>query len=135
MEKPDLLRELQLTIIEMEYAHKQDGIELRQCFRDVLNSFRPIQLIKETFTKVAESGKIKDSILNMLISASAGYLSKKIVESGSKNIFKTMLGTVVMFGVSSLVSKNQEIIKTWGGELLSFSSPKETTDCAEETKQ
>lgn len=112
MEKPDLLRELQLTIIEMEYAHKQDGTELRQSFRDVLNSFRPIQLIKETFTKVAESGKIKDSILNMLISASAGYLSKKIVESGSKNIFKTMLGTVVMFGVSSLVSKNQEIIKT-----------------------
>ncbi|MBW0176724.1 hypothetical protein [Sediminibacterium sp.] len=135
MEKPDLLRELQLTIIEMESVHKQDGIELRQSFRDVLNSFRPIQLIKETFTKVAESGKIKDSIANMLISVSAGYLSKKIVESGSKNIFKTILGTVVMFGVSSLISKNQEIIKTLGGELLNFSSPKETTDSREEPKQ
>lgn len=133
MEKPDLLRELQLTIIEMESAHKLDGIELRQSFRDVLNSFRPIQLIKDTFTKVAESGKIKDSIANMLISVSAGYLSKKIVESGSKNIFKKFLGTVVMFGVSSLVSKNQESIKSWGSDLFNFSDPKVIPNNKEES--
>jgi len=111
MEKPDLLRELQQTIIEMESVHKQEGIQLRQHFKDVVDGFRPIKIIKETLSNVAESGKIKDSIATILIGASAGYLSKKLIESGSKSVFKKFLGTIVMFGVTSLISQIPKIAK------------------------
>ena len=128
MEKPDLFRELQVTIIEMESAHARDGIELRKHFRNVVDGFRPIKIIKETLSNVAESGKIKDGIASIIIGASAGYLSKKFIESGSKSIFKKVLGTIVMFGVTSLISKNSETIKNWGSDLFNFSGAKETPD-------
>jgi len=135
MEKPDLFRELQLTIIEMQSAHDQNTVELRQHFREVVDGFRPIKIIKETLSNVAESGKIKDSIATIIIGASAGYLSKKLIESGSKNVFKKVLGTIVMFGVTSLISKNSGTIKDWGSELFNFSGPKETTNKPEQVSQ
>lgn len=132
MEKSDLLRELQQKIIEMESAHKQEGIQLRQHFRDVVDGFRPIKIIKETLNSVAGSGKIKDSIATIIIGASAGFLSKKLIESGSKSIFKKLLGTMVMFGVTSLISKNSETIKKWGSDFFNFSDSKETAHNPEE---
>ncbi len=135
MEKPDLFMELQVTIIEMESAHTRDGIELRQHFRNVVDGFRPIKIIKETLSNVAESGKIKDGIASIIIGASAGYLSKKLIESGSKSIFKKVLGTIVMFGVTSLISKNSETLKNWGSDLFNFSDSKEAPNTPREATE
>lgn len=135
MEKPDLLRDLQQTIIEMESVHKQDSIELRQHFKDVADSFKPIKIIKESLSNIADSGKIKDSIATIIMAASAGYLSKKLIESGSKNVFKKILGTIVMFGVTSIISKNSETIKHCSSDFFNFSNPKEKKHNPEEVIQ
>lgn len=118
MEQPDLLLELQQSITAMETKHTAEGMEVRQCFRDVVESIKPINIIKNTFNDVVESVELKDNIVNTAVGVSAGYLSKKLVEGGSKNIFKRLLGTAVMFGITSFVSKNPDTIKTWGNSLL-----------------
>lgn len=105
MANRDLFNELELAIIEQKLAHKQEGAELRQQFRNVVDGFRPFKLIKEALHQVGSSGSIKSNILNVAIGVSAGYLSKWIIEAGPKNRFKKILGSVVMFGISNLVSK------------------------------
>lgn len=135
MEQPDLLLDLQQSITAMETKHTAEGMELRQCFRDVVESIKPINIIKNTFKDVVESDDLKDNIVNTAVGVSAGYLSKKLVEGGSKNIFKRLLGTAVMFGITSLVSKNPETIKTWGNNLLALTGLREDKNETETTKQ
>lgn len=105
MTNRDLFSELELTIIEQELAHRQEGAALRQQFRNVVDGFRPFTLIKEALYQVTKSGTIKSNIVNTLIGASAGYVSKWIIEAGPTNKFKKILGSVVMFGISNLVAK------------------------------
>jgi hypothetical protein len=105
MANRDLFSELELTIVEQQLVHQQEGAELRQQFRNVVDGFRPFKLIKEALHQVSSSGSIKSNILNVALGVSAGYLSKWIIEAGPKNKFKKILGSVVMFGISNLVSK------------------------------
>lgn len=125
MEKENLFRDLQIAIVEIERKQLEEEIALRQQFKDVVDGFRPIQLIKETLNEVTDSVKLKDNLVTLLMSISAGYVSKKLIESGSKNIFKKIVGNIAMFGITNLVSKHAETIKKWGAELMNFSTPDE----------
>ena len=58
------------------------------------------------------------------MSLTAGYLSKKVTVGATHNPLKQLLGTLLQVGVTSLVSKNSEGIKSIAGTLINYFSRK-----------
>lgn len=104
MAKKDLYAELEAAIAEMELTQQREKIALRRQFREVVNGFNPVTLIKDVLQEVTSAGNIKGNIINIVLGVSAGYLSKWIVETAPKNKFRKILGSIVMFGISNLIS-------------------------------
>lgn len=104
MIKTDLYSELESTITALELSYQNDGIALRQQFKVVLDGFTPMALIKDTLRQITHQGSIKSNLGQIIIGITAGYVSKWIIEGEQKNKFKKILGSVVMFGISNLVS-------------------------------
>lgn len=105
MAKEDLFRDLQTLIAEMEHKQLEEEASLCQQFKDVINGFR---LFKEIVNEVSDSRALKDHLVSLLISISSGYLSKRIIKSKSKNIYKIILGNIALFGIYNLLSKHKE---------------------------
>jgi len=132
MEKTDHFADLKERIVLLEELQQTNKTELRQSFRNTVDSIRPFNLIKETIKDATESGPLKDNLINTAIGVSAGYLSKKIVTGGSKNIFTRLLGTIVMFGVTNLVSKNAETLKKLGADFMHFPGTQNDSETGKE---
>ncbi len=84
----------------------------------VLESIKPVNIIKSTFNEVVSSPNLMNNVLGASIGLAAGYLSNKTVVGSSGNVFKKFLGTILQFGVTTLIMKNPEAIKSLGESLL-----------------
>ncbi len=91
---------------------------LRAQFYITYESLKPINLIKGTWKEVMSAPNLKEDLLGSLIGLGTGFLSKKILFGATHNPIKALLGTVLQFGVSNVVSKNSSSIKTFGENLL-----------------
>jgi len=109
---------LRAAIVELESKQAYEGKLLREQFHIAYNSLKPLNLIKSTFKEAAESDELKDNIINTSVGLTSGYISKKIFVGFSNSPLKKLLGTVLMFGITNLVSKNTEIIKLLGKKIF-----------------
>jgi hypothetical protein len=123
MQKINSITELEEAILLLETRQKTEAKQLNEHFRLAFNSIKPINLIKNTFKEVAQSSELKNNIVNTSIGLSAGYLSKVLFQGASKNPFKKLLGGVIMFGITNLVTKNTGAIKSAGQKILKIISP------------
>jgi len=109
---------LRAAIVELEDKQDYEGKLLREQFHIAYNSLKPLNLIKSTFKEAAASDDLKDNIINTSVGLTSGYISKKIFVGFSNSPLKKLLGTVLMFGITNLVSKNTEIIKMLGKKIF-----------------
>ena len=88
---------------------------LRDQFCISFESLKPINLLKSTIYDFTTSPHLTDGILSIATGLLTGYLSRKIVTIGaSGNLIRKLLGTVLQFGVTNVVSQNPETIKSIG---------------------
>ena len=88
---------------------------LRDQFCISFESLKPINLLKSTIYDFTTSPHLTDGILGTATGLLTGYLSRKIVTIGaSGNLIRKLLGTVLQFGVTNVVSQNPETIKSIG---------------------
>jgi hypothetical protein len=81
-------------------------------FHHTYENLKPVNLLKSTISEVVSSPFLMDNILVTSLGLASGYLSKKIIVAGSDNKFRKLLGSVFQFGVSNIVTKNPEAIKS-----------------------
>jgi hypothetical protein len=79
-----------------------------------IDSVRPINLIKSTFREAVASRDLKNNIVNTSVGLTAGYLSKIVFAGVMKTPLTKLLGTALMFGVTNLVARNPETVKSVG---------------------
>ena len=89
-------------------------------FHLAYESVKPINLIKNTFREVAESRDLSDNIISTAAGLTAGYLSKALFVGVSHNPLKRLLGTVLMYGVTNLVARHPDAVKSVGGGILNL---------------
>ena len=77
-------------------------------------SISPINLFKTTISQVTQSPEIRGNLTNMVMGLAAGYVSEILFERISTNPFKKVLGSVLLFGITNLVAKNPEKVKSIG---------------------
>ena len=83
------------------------------------DSLKPIHIITNALKELTNTSNFKDEIVNTSISMATGYLSKKIAIGKTGNPIKQVLGMLLQMGVTSLVSKNVDGIKSNAITILS----------------
>lgn len=104
--------ELREAILRLESTQAIEGRILKEQFNLAYESVKPINLIKSTFTEVAASQDIKDNLLNAGVGLAVGYLTKVAFQGASHSPVRKLFGTVLEFGIASMVAKNPEAVKT-----------------------
>ena len=120
MKKVTTSTELKAAILELEFEQAQLGIEIHDQFNLAYNSLKPINLIKSVIKEVTESDDIPGNLLSNSLGFGAGYISKVLIQTTMRRPLNRIIGTAVMFGLQTLISKNPEKIKAIGSGIISF---------------
>jgi len=119
----DLLKE---SIRVLEIRQAEEGLALKVQFKETYESLKPVNLIKNAIDDLANSVEIKNTLFESLVSILTGYLTKKIMVSSNSNPLMKILGALLQFGVTSLVAKNAESIRSYIMNLIEkFIHPEE----------
>lgn len=106
------------AILQLEGRKTDEEKMLKEQFLLAYNSIKPINLIKSTIKEAGSSPDLRTNILNTGVGLAAGYLTKKLFIGISNNPLKKIIGGVLMFGITNLVTKNPDVVKAFGQNLL-----------------
>lgn len=110
--------ELRDAILLLEERQAVQGLVLKEQFFTVVESVKPINILRSTLSQVKSSPDLLSGMLSTTVGLAAGYLSKRTLVGSSANLFKKLLGTVLQFGITTMVVKNPEAVKSLGQILL-----------------
>ncbi|MDT8412265.1 MAG: hypothetical protein RQ875_07385 [Vicingaceae bacterium] len=113
------ITELNAAILLLENKQTQEAILLKEQFNLTYESIKPINFIRSTFKELVTAPDFKEDLLNTSISLAAGYFSKKLAVGSTNNPLKQILGSFLQMGVTSVVSKNADSIRTKFMDILS----------------
>ena len=118
MKKITSLVELKESILLLELKQAYEIELLKEQFKITYENLKPINLIKNQIGKLIENSDFKGGILNAGLGIAAGFLSKKAVVGSTHNPIKQLLGTLLQIGVTNIVSKNADGIKSGVVDLI-----------------
>lgn len=121
-----------IQLLEAEQTTR--GILLKEQFLLTYESLKPVNILKNTLKEVTSSPNLINNIIGTTVGLATGYLSKKIVVGTSGNILRNLLGTVLQFGVTNVVSQHPDEIKSAGQSIFQFLFGKNGHVHAEEHK-
>jgi hypothetical protein len=119
MEKITNTTELNAAILLLENKQVEEGFLLKEQFKITYDNLKPINFIRNTFKELVTAPDFKEDLLNTSISLAAGYFSKKLAIGSTNNPFKQILGSFLQMGVTSIVSKNSDDIRTKFMDIIS----------------
>lgn len=118
MQKINSGASLRDAILRLESKQADEEIMLREQYHLTYESIKPVNLIKSIFRQAVESRDLKDNLLNTSVGLTAGYFSKILFQGLTKSPFKKLLGTAIMFGITNVIAKNPEAVKSFGSGFL-----------------
>jgi len=108
----DYSQSLKFNIELLEQKQADDLLQLKAQVLISLESIKPSNLIKDTFTELTADPEFKGDIVKTTLSIATGYISKKMVIGNTNNPIKQLFGTLLQMGVTNIVSKNSDTIKS-----------------------
>jgi hypothetical protein len=118
MEKINSETSLQDAILQLESKWSDEGKMVKEQFYLAFDSIKPINLIKSTFREAVASRDLKTDIINTSVGLTAGYLSKIVFASVMKTPLTKLFGTALMFGITKVVARNPQTVKSLGEKFL-----------------
>jgi len=110
--------ELKNAIQLLEVEQNLKGKILKEQFYLVYENFKPINLLTGTLKDIVKSPYIIDNILGTVMGLATGYLSKKIFIGASGNKIKKIIGSILQFGITNVITQNSDSINTFGRSLF-----------------
>ena len=98
--------DLRHAISQLETKRDEEATLLKAQFKVAYESVKPINLIKSTFREVTSSSELKDNVLGTTVGLAAGMLSKVLFVGLYANPLRRLAGSILMFGVTNLVTRN-----------------------------
>ena len=118
MTKQNAVNSLKESIRRVEIRQAEEGKILKNQFRITYESLKPVNLIKSSMKEIASSVEIKNSVFETIASIVTGYLSQKLIVNSKSNVFMKILGIVMQFGITNLISKNSEDVRFFLSNLV-----------------
>jgi hypothetical protein len=126
MVKQSPVDSLKESIRLLEIRQAEEGEQLREQFKITYESLKPVNLIKNSLKDIVNSSEVKNSLFETVISLVSGYLTQKFIVNSKSNVFVKLLGVLMQFGITNLVSKNTEAIRTFITNLIEkYTTPEE----------
>lgn len=111
MKKANATDTLNQTIALLENRQKQELKILKEQFEITYESLKPVNLIKGAFKEMSTASDLKGNIINNIIGMSTGYITKKLLLGSSHNPVRRILGTVLQFVITNVVTKHTDTLK------------------------
>ena len=105
-------KDLNIEILSLINQQNQDEVLLKKEFKTCYESLKPLNLLKKTVKELISAPDFKEDVLNTSISLATGYLSRKVIVGSTNNPLKQILGSFVQMGITSIVAKNVDGIKS-----------------------
>ena len=102
---------LKETILLMKMKQAEELVQLKDQYHYTIESLKPLNLIKNAFGLMATSPEIKGNILSNIVGMTTGYLTKKVLLGSTHNPIKRILGTMLQFVITNVVTKHSETSK------------------------
>jgi hypothetical protein len=128
MENITSVAELKKAIQLLEEEQYANGQMLKEQFYVVIESFKPVNILKRIWNNISESSTSKDNLLGTVVGLMGGYLSNKIVAGKSAGIIRKLIGLVTQVGVTNFATKRPEMIKSFFQFILQQFSPNAATN-------
>lgn len=112
MQKITTAAELDETIRLLEIKQKVEVQLFKEQVRATYESMKPINLVKSFLKNLTTSPEVGGSLVNSVMGIVGGYLSKKAVVGGTTSTFRQVLGSIIQMGVTNLISRNADGIKS-----------------------
>jgi len=110
--------ELKNAIQLLEVEQNLKGKILKEQFYLVYENFKPVNLLTGTLKDIVKSPYLIDNILGTAMGLATGYLSKKIFIGASGNKIKKIIGSILQFGITNVITQNSDSINTFGRSLF-----------------
>jgi hypothetical protein len=115
-----------ILLLEVEQASN------RQLLKEQLNityeSLKPINIIRKTLRDIISSQDLTDNIIGTASGLASGYLSKKIFIGTSGNLIRKLVGSILQFGVTTIVSQHPDTIRSIGKSIVKYFFSKRETN-------
>jgi hypothetical protein len=105
-----------IQLLEFEKTYKEQL--LREQFLVTFDSLKPVNILKNTLHDVTSSPNFIDNIIGATVGLASGYLSRKITVGRSANIFRKLIGSILQFGITSVVAQHPDSVKSIGQFIL-----------------
>ncbi|MFV8441929.1 hypothetical protein [Flavobacterium sp. LB2P44] len=98
-----------IQLLKLKQANELS--QLKDQYHDTYESLKPLNIIKKAFGQMATTSEFKGNILSNVIGISTGYLTKKVLLGSTHNPIKRILGTLLQFVITNVVTKHSEKLK------------------------
>lgn len=92
-------------IVALQSKQTQDFEALKNQYQVTIDSFKPLNLIKNSILDVATTPNLKSYLISGAIGLGSDYLSKTFLNENDKNPIKRVIGKVVRFALKNIVGK------------------------------
>lgn len=132
MEKQYTAESLKEMIADLEIRQAEEGELLKEQLDITIKNIKPANILKNIVKEFYSSESLMDEIINTAVSVTSGFVTKKIVVGKSRNQVLKLVGLAIQFGVTTLISKQFQVLKDKLNQLISrFMDEKEENDDTE----
>ena len=110
---------LKLLIQETELAQKEDEEALKLVLKQTIESFNPLNVIKNSLSGAFSSPGVPLNLMSSLLSFSTGFIAKKMFTRSSGNFLVNLEGMIVQMLVSNKVANSTEELSSFIGDMVS----------------
>jgi hypothetical protein len=128
MQTTDATEELKNAIRLAEARQSMNRQLLKEQLLLTYDSLKPANLIRSTLKEVTSSPFLIGNLAGSVVGLTTGYLSKKIVIGSSVSVLRKLLGIVLQFGITNIISKNSGVIKSGSKSFLRHLFSRRKTD-------
>ncbi|MGA9637439.1 hypothetical protein [Flavobacterium sp.] len=97
--------ELDATIARVKMERKIKLDALKDQMEVTYKSVKPSTILNDTLEDLKQFPEVKSNILQLVTSLAGGYLTKKLLIGKPKSTFKKIVGYLVQYGITNLISK------------------------------
>jgi hypothetical protein len=105
-----------IELLEAEQTIKLQ--RLKEQFYPVCENLKPVNLLKSTLNDINSSSNLIDNIIGTALSLATGYFSNRLVVGTSVNRVRRLFGTILQLGVTNVVARHADAIKSYGRYFL-----------------
>lgn len=107
-----------IRVLEAEQASR--GKLLKEHLSLVYESLLPVNILRKALKKFFGKSELIDDFAGSAMGMASGLLLKKIFIGKSGNALRKLIGSLIQMGISNLVTKNSDLIKSVGHGIIQY---------------